>query len=69
MADLTADALKNALWETLSEIKSGTVQPNVGDAIASQAREIIRTVKVQLQISQQTKRPVPAQVIQFSEKS
>lgn len=68
MSDLTATNLKNALWETLGAIKDGSIQPNQGDAIASQAREILRTVKVQLQVTQQAKRSVPADVIQFAEK-
>lgn len=67
MKDLTASNLKTALWETLNGIKDGTIQPSTGDAIASQAREIIRTVKVQLQVSNQSKRDVPAEVISFSE--
>lgn len=66
--DLTATNLKKALWETLQAIKDGTVQPGQGDAIASQAREILRTVKVQLQITNQSKRSVPADVISFAEK-
>lgn len=67
-SDLTATNLKDALWETLNGIKDNTMQPNQGDAIASQAREILRTVKVQLLIAGQTKRPVPSDVILFSEK-
>ncbi len=39
-----------------------------GDAIASQAREILRTIKVQLQICAQAKRNVPTDVIDFAEK-
>lgn len=66
--ELTATNLKSALWETLQGIKSGTIQPGQGDAIASQAREILRTVKVQLQVTNQSKRSVPADVIQFAEK-
>lgn len=68
MNELTATNLKNALWETLGAIKSGDIQPNQGDAIASQAREILRTAKVQLQITQQAKRSVPADLITFAEK-
>lgn len=44
------------------------MQPNQGDAIASQAREILRTIKIQLQISAHTKRSVPQDVIEFTEK-
>lgn len=69
MDKLTAVSLKNALWETLQDIRSDRVQANTGDAIASQAREIIRTVKVQLQVAAQSKRSVPVEIIEFSEKS
>lgn len=68
MSDLTATNLKNALWETLNAVKDGNKQPAEADAIASQAREILRTVKVQLQIVSQSKRSVPADVIAFAEK-
>lgn len=66
--ELNATNLKNALWETLKDIKSGAIQPGQGDAIAAQAREILRTVKVQLQVTNQSKRSVPADVIAFAEK-
>lgn len=68
MKELTATNLKNSLWETLQSIKEGKTQPAEGDAIASQAREILRTVKVQLQVVQQSKRVVPVEVINFAEK-
>ena len=68
MNDLSATSLKQALWETLNSIKADTMQPGQGDAIAAQAREILRTVKVQLQVSQQSKRSIPADVIAFAEK-
>lgn len=69
MSALSAVALKNALWETLQDIKSDKMQANQGDAIASQAREILRTVKVQLQVCTHTKRSVPVEVIEFAEKA
>lgn len=68
MNELSATNLKNALWDTLNDIRSNKMQPNCGDAIASQAREILRTVKVQLQIAAQSKRPVTSSVIEFAEK-
>lgn len=67
MKALSAVNLKSALWETLNAIKADTMQANQGDAIAAQAREILRTVKVQLQVSNQTKRSVPNEVIEFTE--
>lgn len=67
-AKLSATALKYVLWSTLNEIKSDSMLPAQGDAIAAQAREILRTVKVQLQIVGQSKRSVPVDVIEFAEK-
>lgn len=66
--ELNASNLKSALWDTLNQVKTGAMQPGNADAIASQAREILRTVKVQLQVTQQSKRSVPADVIAFAEK-
>lgn len=68
MQKLSAVNLKNTLWETLCSIKDDKMLPAQGDAIASQAREILRTVKVQLQIVGQSKRSVPLEVIEFAEK-
>ena len=68
MSDLTATALKNELWKTLNELRSGSIQADQGDAIAAQAREILRTVRTQLMVTSQAKRPVPADCLTFSEK-
>ena len=68
MKELTATTLKSALWETLNQLKDGDIQPAQGDAIASQAREILRTTNTQLRIFQQGKRPVSADVLGFAEK-
>lgn len=65
--NLNATNLKEALWDTLQGVKNEKVHFQQADAVASQAREIIRTVKVQLQIATEAKRPVPADVISFSE--
>ena len=65
---LNATNLKKALWETLNDLKTGSVQPGQGDAIAAQAREILRTVKVQLQVTAHSKRSVPLDLIDFAEK-
>ncbi len=65
--NLNATNLKAALWDTLNDLRAGAIQPGQGDAIAAQAREILRTVKVQLQVTSQSKRSVPVEVIQFAE--
>ena len=64
---LSAVNLKDALWDTLQSIQNGSLQPAEGDAIAGQAREILRTVKVQLQVVGQAKRSVPQEIIDFAE--
>jgi hypothetical protein len=66
---LTATSLKEALWGTLNQVRSKKMLPGHADAVAAQAREILRTVKIQLAISGQTSRPVPFEVIEFSEGS
>lgn len=68
MSDLTAENLKSALWETLKEVKSGNMEPGQADAIAAQAREILRATNTQLRIFQQAKRPVSPKVVEFGEK-
>lgn len=65
---LTASSLKDVLWETLTDLKHENILPNRADAIAAQSREILRTIKVQLQVAGQSKRGVPQDIIDFSEK-
>lgn len=67
MSNLTATALKSALWETLNDVRSGKMQPAEADSVATQAREILRATNTQLRISSQSKRQVPAEVVSFSE--
>lgn len=64
---LNAENLKETLWETLQAVKSGKMDAGQGDAIASQAREILRTTVVQLKVAQQGNRTIPMDVINFSE--
>ncbi len=64
---LTARNLKEVLWTTLNKIEKKELNPSEGDAIASQAREILRTTNVQLRISSQSGRQVGSDLIAFSE--
>jgi hypothetical protein len=59
--------LKDVLWETLIDLRSNDMPANRADAIAAQAREILRTVKVQLQVTNAAKRPVPIRIVEFAE--
>lgn len=65
---LTASSLKDILWETLNDVKTEQMLPNRADAIAAQSREILRTIKTQLQVAGQAKRGVPQEIIEFSER-
>ncbi len=65
---LTASSLKDILWETLNDVKSEQMLPNRADAVAAQSREILRTIKTQMQIAGQSKRGLPQEIIDFSEK-
>lgn len=66
--ELTASNLKEVPWTTMNDLQSGSIQPGQGDAIAAQAREILRTVRTQLMVTSQAKRTVPLDVISFAEK-
>jgi hypothetical protein len=65
---LTASSLKDILWETLNDVKTEQMLPNRADAVAAQSREILRTIKTQMQIAGQSKRGLPQEIIDFSEK-
>jgi hypothetical protein len=68
MEKLTATNLKTALWETLNAVKNENMLCNKAVAIASQAREILRTTNTQIKIAEQSSRAIPKEVIEFSEK-
>ena len=65
---LSASSLKDVLWETLTDLKAENILPNRADAIDAQSREILRTIKVQLQVAGQAKRGVPQEIIDFAER-
>lgn len=65
--NLTAVNLKAALWDTLQGLQNDTIEPGKGDAIAVQAREILRTVNTQLKVQSACGRKIPTEVIVFSE--
>ena len=65
---LKASTLKEVLWETLIDLRGNQMPANRADAIAAQAREILRTVKTQLQVTNAAKRPVPQALVEFVER-
>lgn len=66
METLNAVTLKKQLWETLHEIKNGSMDAAKGDAIASQAREILRTTKTQLSIMDKARMDVSEELKNFA---
>lgn len=64
---LSAVNLKNVLWDTINQVKNNNMTAGNADAVACQAREILRTVRTQLMVSNQTGRSVPTEVVEFSE--
>lgn len=63
---LNAVNLKDSLWATLKDLRSGKITPGAGDAVAAQAREILRTVRTQLQIFTQSGKSVTDELIDFA---
>lgn len=66
MDKLNAVTLKKQLWETLHGVKDGSMDPAQGDAIASQAREILRTTKVQLSIMDKARIDISNELKEFA---
>lgn len=64
---LKASALRDVLWETLNDVRTNQMQANRADAVATQAREILRTIKTQLNVASAAKRGVPKDIIMFAE--
>ena len=46
-----AEKIKNELWKTLQELRAGKIRTSNANAIAGQAREICRVVKLQLEFA------------------
>lgn len=63
---LTGSALRDVLWETLNDVRTNQMQPNRADAIATQAREILRVVKTQLNINTASKSKVAGALVKFA---
>jgi hypothetical protein len=66
MEKLSAASLKQRLWETLHQVKDGGMDAAQGDAIASQAREILRTTKTQLMIIDKARIKVSDELVDFA---
>ncbi len=63
---LTGETLKQALWETLYDLRNNETDYATADSVAGQAREILRTTRTQLAICRQAKVATPANLIRFA---
>lgn len=66
MEKLNAVTLKDQLWDTLHQIKSGDIDAAKGDAIAAQAREILRTTKTQVTIIDKARQSLSDELLEFA---
>ena len=66
--ELNAASLKSVLWDNLNGLKSGDIQPSQADAMAAQAREILKTVKLELDITKASGAAVTHSLKAFPEK-
>lgn len=66
---LNATNLKQALWETLHAVKAGKLLPSSADSVASQAREILRTVRAQLAIFSAASEQITEELIDFAKQT
>ena len=64
--ELNAVNLKSVLWDTLQKVRAGKLSTGQGDVVAAQAREILRTSKVQLAIFGQAGQGVSQELIDFA---
>lgn len=63
---LSAQNLKQILWETLQGVKAGTVEVGVADAVASQSREIVRVIKSQQTILMHAHENVTQELLDYA---
>jgi hypothetical protein len=65
--DLTAENLKNALWETLQGVRAKRVSPEIANATAVTSREIMRVVRTELAIQTLAGARPGARMLEFTD--
>ena len=48
---LTAERLKNVVWETLADVRSGEISPQKANSVCASSRAICSIVKLELQVA------------------
>jgi hypothetical protein len=62
---LTAKNLKDELWGVLQDVRSGKIEPQIAESVASQSREIVRVLRVQQSIIKQASEKITEEMLQF----
>lgn len=65
---LTAKAMKTLLWETLQNLKNGSMEVSKADSVAIQCREIIRVIKTQQSIMKQAGENITQELVDYATK-
>ena len=65
--DLNGKALKQVLWETLHDLKQKKIDAKVANSVASQSREIMRVMKMELTVLSMAQKKVTAKMLGFVE--
>lgn len=65
--NLNAENLKSVLWDTLQKLQANEIGPGPADAIAAQAREIVRTTNLQIKIAQMQRKQLSESLVKFAE--
>lgn len=63
---LTAENLKETLWNTLNQVKSGKLESEEAHAISAQSREIMRVIHAQVLISKVSQKELPKELKSFA---
>lgn len=63
---VTANALKDALWKTLLDVRNKKANPATANAVAKQAREIINIVRMELTVAKMSNTKPSRHLISFS---
>ena len=66
MDKLSAENLKNTLWESLNAVKGNEMESEEAHAIAAQSREIMRVVNAQVTIAKVAQKHIPNELTTFA---
>jgi hypothetical protein len=62
---LSAQSLKQTLWDTLNAVKDRTLDPTLANAVSANSREIMRVVKIEVGIAKVTGKKQSASLTGF----